>query len=108
MSLTKADGTKRLIASFLAILVALASYFPFTTLLVVYLQGAAATVGTVGLVHAASAQTLGKAKLANASAIFSVLLQLAAWIPALTPYAPLITTLAGYFGVAAVTAKVVE
>ncbi len=107
----KSKGAKRLIASFIAALTSLAMVLPIPGIneAIAYLQALAGSAGAIGIADAGlRTQALGKEKLATASSVFSFLLLLAHWIPALQPYVVLLQQLAGGLGIAAISAKATQ
>lgn len=106
--LLASKGGKRLLASLIAVLTSISMLIPGLGSVIVYLQSIAGAVGGVGVAHAASAGTLGAAKIASLSSIFSFLILLSHYVPALVPYVALLQQLATGLGISAVSMKLVE
>ena len=101
----KSTGVKRRIASLIAVMSGIAATTPSLAGAVPLLQWLAAAFGGVGVGHAVTEGTVGTAKAASWSSIFSVLLALTTQFPALAPFASLIQVLAMVFGAAGVVSS---
>lgn len=106
--LLASKGGKRLLASLIAVLTSVSMLIPGLGDAIVYLQNIAGSVGAAGVAHATEAGTLGKAKVATLSSIFSFLVLLSHYVPALLPYTVILQQLAAGLGISAVSMKLAE
>lgn len=95
-------GLKRLVASWLNVIVEVLRAVPGTAETVASIEVVAGLFGITGLGHAGVSGTVTKKKIATASALVSVLLAASYAIPALAPFAPILQKAAAVLGAAAV------
>lgn len=106
--LLASKGGKRLLASLIAVLTSISMLIPGLGDAINYLQSIAGAVGAVGVTHAVEAKTLKAHKVATLSSIFSFLILLSHYVPALVPYVALLQQLAAGLGISAVSMKLAE
>jgi hypothetical protein len=92
------SGVKRRLVAYLNALLEVARAFPELAPAVSVLEQAIGLLGGVALVHAAGGGTLSKYKLAGISSLLSVIISVGHFVPALTPFMPVLTKLAAFFG----------
>lgn len=102
MSIFSSDGLKRKIAALLTAVIPLLEADPNFSYLVPYVIHIAGLLGVTGLTHAAGSRTLDQHKLASLAALLSSVLTVAQYIPALAPYLPILTQVAGFVSALAV------
>lgn len=95
-------GLKRRIASFIAILIAIASGNPELEPYVPVLVWIGSFFGVVGLTQAAVNGTLTKYSAASVASFFTILLAIAEFYPPLAPFISILQKLAALFGAATV------
>ena len=94
----KSTGLKRQIASLLLVLIELARSTPVLSGYVIVLEQLATLFGATGATHAAIAGTLDKHKVSSIASILAVLLGIGTFVPALTPYLPILQKIASLLG----------
>jgi len=105
-SLFSSVGLKRRIAALAAALLELAKTVPALAPAIPILEYLAGIMGGIGVAHAGSEGTLGKAKLISISSLLSLLVLLAGHVPAAAAFLPLIQKLAALLGMAGLGAAV--
>lgn len=105
MSVFNSEGTKRKIASALAIVLEAAKETHWLSFLIPYVNSAAGVFGIAGLVHALVEKNFADHKLVSLASLMSSLALAAIWVPQLAPLAPLVTKLAGLLGAAGLGAS---
>jgi hypothetical protein len=97
-------GLKRYLASLINVVIAVLRTVPGTySVLIPWLEYAAAALGGVGIVHSTATKTLGGINATNISAVISVLLIIAKMIPQLGFLMPILEALAAIFGTVAIS-----
>jgi len=103
--LLETNGLKRYLASLLLTTAAVVQAVPGLEFLQVPLLQAAAILGGVGLVHASvGGGSFLDNKFATLASILAVLIELSKYVPALAPYAELLSVIGGLLGLTAVAA----
>lgn len=100
MSFFNSFGLKRLIASYLSVIVEVLRSIPGTADVIHVLEVVAGMFGIVGITHAGTSGNITRKKLSTAAAALAFLIVLARFIPAMGPFVPFLEKAAALIGAA--------
>ena len=101
-------GLKRRIAAALTSILSAITTHPELAPLIPWVEGVAAAFGLTGIVHAAQTGNVKEKKLLSLTALLPLLIVAARNVPALAPYATIITLLSGLMSTGMLTLPVKE
>lgn len=108
MSWFSSFGLKRLVASYLSIIVEVLRAVPGTAEIISSIEMVAGLFGITGIVHTGTTGDLTKKKLSTAAAAIAAVLFLARFIPAMAPFVPILEKVAALLGAAAVGVQITK
>ena len=106
MSLFSSFGLKRLIASYLSIIIEVLRAMPGTAEVISTIEVVAGLFGITGIAHAGATGDLTRKKISTAAAALAGLVFVARFVPALAPFIPILEKIAAMLGAAAVGIQV--